>query len=77
MLTAHQRAYKSTTCLSITQDNPNRLKLKKENNNNSVRHKQPHNGEVVHALFILFTHTAPINHNNTSLPTILHGKDLP
>jgi hypothetical protein len=32
--------------------------------------------KIVHRLSIPHTHSTPVNHNDTSLPEIVHGKDL-
>jgi hypothetical protein len=76
----HQQAYKSTTHLSITQDdysfrhNSRQPKSTEENipngtSNLTIKKK------IVHKLLICFAHTTPINHNDAPLLEVVHGKD--
>jgi hypothetical protein len=72
LLAVHQ-AYKSTTCLRITQGNPNRLKKTFQMVQATLQRRRRRWSTDSS---IPFAHITPMIHNDTLLLEIIHGKDF-
>jgi Fe-S cluster assembly scaffold protein SufB len=71
-LEVHQQAYRSTTCLDITQHKPKRLKEAIQNGISHVTMKK----KVVYELPIPLTHATSVHHDDGPLPEVIQGKYL-